>query len=462
MSTESFGRDQQQSRRPESQEQQGRSAGNSSVDYLPANQQTIAQTAHALLKRWEESRAKSQVDETALDVPIVPAQSGESLVYAHAQDHPASSRSYEDALTETDLDFSAALAEELAAETEVMETLPRQTLQSPATAQTTSVSRKFTASELADLASEISAAVRIKNQPQKNETESASRRATQPQLQPALSAKPVVKSSPAQTQIPPAPPAFQQASSTKDSSVTSFRMSAPKESTPAEALRNALDAAEAVIPKKAVTKAVRPEFSDDYKTISEKMENRSTAVELMEQMELNKALEQPVSSPVNPFKTETKSESEAELPRLSSQGKVQFANSARKLAEFENQQVFQSPITPKAAGKQRNWSVLIGQFLAFGGALAMTGGAAIIIGNRFGSLEIAETTGWLAVAGGHMLFVLGLYTHLTSRVEQTWHDLHLRSDEIYRLLEQQGQQAYRSEFNQTQRTTESVSGKKNS
>ncbi len=84
--------------------------------------------------------------------------------------------------------------------------------------------------------------------------------------------------------------------------------------------------------------------------------------------------------------------------------------------------------------KQRNWSAILGQLLSLGGALAMTGGFAVVLGNWFGKIDIPETTGWLAVAGGHLLFVLGLYTHLTSRIEQVWHELHGRSDDLQRIL----------------------------
>ena len=66
----------------------------------------------------------------------------------------------------------------------------------------------------------------------------------------------------------------------------------------------------------------------------------------------------------------------------------------------------------------------------------MTCGIAIVIGSRFGSLEIAETTGWLTAAGGHLLFVLGIYTHLSSKMDQVWSEMHARQDELTRLLSQ--------------------------
>jgi len=130
--------------------------------------------------------------------------------------------------------------------------------------------------------------------------------------------------------------------------------------------------------------------------------------------------------------------------KATAQGQVRF-QTPEHIEDFDIQQAIE-----RHHRKQRNWSALLGQLLAFSGALAMTGGIAIVIGNRFGSLELAETTGWLSLAGGHLLFILGIYTHLTSRCEQTWNDLHQRSDDLMRLLLQQ-QQAQQLLLQQMQR-----------
>ena len=114
------------------------------------------------------------------------------------------------------------------------------------------------------------------------------------------------------------------------------------------------------------------------------------------------------------------------------QGQVRFAPPAGHDTDFDVQQAIE-----RHHRKQQNWSAIIGQLLALCGAVCMTGGIAIVIGNRFGSLEVAETTGWLSMAGGHLLFILGIYTHLTSRVEQIWQDVHQRSDDLARILLQQ-------------------------
>ncbi|MCA8984410.1 MAG: hypothetical protein KDA76_11655 [Planctomycetaceae bacterium] len=116
----------------------------------------------------------------------------------------------------------------------------------------------------------------------------------------------------------------------------------------------------------------------------------------------------------------------------SPRGKVKFSPAPERLDDLDIQQAIE-----RHHRKPRNWSAILGQFLAFSGALAMTGGAAIVIANRFGTVEISETTGWLALAGGHLLLVLGIYTHLTSRIEQVWHEMHQRSDEIQKLILQQ-------------------------
>jgi len=130
------------------------------------------------------------------------------------------------------------------------------------------------------------------------------------------------------------------------------------------------------------------------------------------------------------------------------QGQVRFAPPAGQNTDFDVQQAIE-----RHHRKQRNWSAIIGQLLALGGAVCMTGGIAVVIGNRFGSLEVAEATGWLALAGGHLLFILGIYTHLTSRVEQIWQDVHHRSDELARILLQQQrsqEMLYRASNRETQ------------
>lgn len=120
-------------------------------------------------------------------------------------------------------------------------------------------------------------------------------------------------------------------------------------------------------------------------------------------------------------------------PPLQSRGEVKFATreqgNPQEEVEFDIHQAIE-----RNCRKQRNWSAILGQLLSLGGALAMTGGFAVVLGNWFGKIDVPETTGWLAVAGGHLLFVLGLYTHLTSRIEQVWHELHGRSDDLQRLL----------------------------
>ncbi len=135
------------------------------------------------------------------------------------------------------------------------------------------------------------------------------------------------------------------------------------------------------------------------------------------------------------FKTKSKASTKTSAPPAeTSQGRVRFTPpeiNDEKIDDLGIQQAIE-----RHHRKQRNWSVLFGQFMVFGGALAMTCGIAIVIGNRFGSMEVAETTGWLTLAGGHLLFVLGIYTHLSSKMEQIWSDMHSRNDEITRLLSQ--------------------------
>jgi len=136
------------------------------------------------------------------------------------------------------------------------------------------------------------------------------------------------------------------------------------------------------------------------------------------------------------FKTKTKAKPQTPAPQPEiSQGRVRFTppeiDDEKKIDDLGIQQAIE-----RHHRKQRNWSVLFAQLMVYGGALAMTCGIAIVIGTRFGSMGIAETTGWLTMAGGHLLFVLGIYTHLSSKMEQVWSEMHARHDELTRLLNQ--------------------------
>ncbi len=145
------------------------------------------------------------------------------------------------------------------------------------------------------------------------------------------------------------------------------------------------------------------------------------------------------------FKTRTTDQTEATIEtkaesRLSTRqkeinkGRVRFTTQETPEEKIDDLGIQQA--IERHYRQRRNWSVLFAQLLVYGGALAMTSGVAIVIGSRFGSLEIAETTGWLSAVGGHLLFVLGIYTHLSSKLEQVWSEMHARQDELTRLLSQ--------------------------
>ena len=93
------------------------------------------------------------------------------------------------------------------------------------------------------------------------------------------------------------------------------------------------------------------------------------------------------------------------------------------------------PDTKPASRPKKNFSAIFGQFLVLCSALGMTGGLGIVILNRFGaSIQFNEATGWLTFAGSHLLFVLGVYTNLSSRMEQVLNDVHSRYDELTKVI----------------------------
>ncbi|MBL4882994.1 MAG: hypothetical protein JKY95_00480 [Planctomycetaceae bacterium] len=121
-----------------------------------------------------------------------------------------------------------------------------------------------------------------------------------------------------------------------------------------------------------------------------------------------------------------------------SQGRLRFSP-AEDTEEIIDDLGIQQAIE-KHHRKDRNWSVIFGQFMVYCGAIAMTCGIGIVIVNRFGSLGIAESTGWLTLAGGQLLFVLGIHTHLSNKMEQLLNDIHQRNDDLTRLILQQSSQ----------------------
>lgn len=158
------------------------------------------------------------------------------------------------------------------------------------------------------------------------------------------------------------------------------------------------------------------------KTSSAELEKQTEAAALQNRSEIS--MKKNTSDPISQTAT--------------SQGRLRFAPTEEAEETIDDLGIQQA--IERHHRKEQNWSVLFGQFMVYCGAIVMTAGIGIVIASRFGSLTVAESTGWLTLAGGHLLFVLGIYTHISSKLEQLWNDQHRRADDLSRLIIQQQKQ----------------------
>ncbi len=405
---------------------------------VSVNNHSIAQTAHALLKRWEESREKDQPQETSAEVVQTPS-AGQVIRKASEQ-----IRQNPQDFSETELELPALPELNTFAETEILADLPDFSWDESAWQTQAAASPPASASPAEQKVSRPqSEPAAIEKRPALS-TDHSSWNSPEKTLSASLrehSAVSHLNIQPADTAPPKKPPAQLVRNESMPAPVAQAKPVEPAKpretaSEQKNSFPNPPDFASLLNQKQGISSetretsmkqsAAQPQFTSESHP-SGTLERSYTASELEKSFDIGKP---------------EKSFDASEAQTLPTQGQLKFGRTAQKLTDLENLQSF-APTTRK----QRNWSAGIGQLLAFTGALAMTGGAAIVIGNRFGSLEMAETTGWLAVAGGHLLFLLGIYTHLTSRVEQIWHDLHGKSEDLQRLIQQQ-QHMQQTYFNQ--------------
>ena len=85
-----------------------------------------------------------------------------------------------------------------------------------------------------------------------------------------------------------------------------------------------------------------------------------------------------------------------------------------------------------------NWSVLAGQWLAYGGVLALTVGTAIVVYGHFGGYSNYTPTGWLITTVGQMLLFLGVINLVSGGMEQS-------NDEVNQRIEILGEHILRIE-----------------
>ncbi|MBR9802836.1 hypothetical protein GYB59_14605 [bacterium] len=418
---------------------------------------SIAETAHALLKRWEQSRGQNEeqppaprqkqplsVDDALAAQPSLPESSRSSRqsgidITAELLENADSIQ----AELESSQQYAGRSANREQLEEPFAESVPARAEQKKPQASFSSAGN-YSAKDLAD-----TYAMQKENSSRRSEPErpAASAYAEQPRAARSASAESVSKQdSKAPTSRPTdsaaasvrsdyresESPSFDaESSSYKDALLKSLQPSADEQIdsfVPERFSQEAKAEAESHKPEAksqpAAPKASKPPL-DIPETIIAKQQKLDAAKETGKSTAAaagSTASQKPAGSPPAPKQPKAPTR----------QGQVRFAPPAGHDTDFDVQQAIE-----RHHRKQRNWSAIIGQLLALCGAVCMTGGIAIVIGNRFGSLEVAETTGWLSMAGGHLLFILGIYTHLTSRVEQIWQDVHQRSDDLARILLQQ-------------------------
>ena len=88
--------------------------------------------------------------------------------------------------------------------------------------------------------------------------------------------------------------------------------------------------------------------------------------------------------------------------------------------------------------RNTNWVALAGQFLAYGGVLALTVGASLVLWSYFGGPPNYAPTGWLVTTVGQMLLFLGIVTLVSGGIEQT-------TEEVTRQIDTLGERIIRIE-----------------
>lgn len=86
----------------------------------------------------------------------------------------------------------------------------------------------------------------------------------------------------------------------------------------------------------------------------------------------------------------------------------------------------------------------LGQFMAYLGILAITGGTALVIWGYFGGPAEYAPTGWLVATGGQMMLMLGVATLVSEGLDQSSRELRCQIELIDHRLERIEQNAVRS------------------
>ncbi len=90
----------------------------------------------------------------------------------------------------------------------------------------------------------------------------------------------------------------------------------------------------------------------------------------------------------------------------------------------------QAAIDERSPRSRHVWMSAVGQWLAYGGVLLMTIGAALVIFAYFGGPARYAPTGWLTTTVGQMLLFLGIVTLVSGGLEQTTEAVVRRIDRL--------------------------------
>jgi hypothetical protein len=88
--------------------------------------------------------------------------------------------------------------------------------------------------------------------------------------------------------------------------------------------------------------------------------------------------------------------------------------------------------------KKTNWTLIVGQLIAYAGVALLTVGTTLIVWSYFGGPANYAPTGWLTTTAGQMLLFLGVVTLVSGGMEQT-------SEEVRTRIERLGERIIRIE-----------------
>jgi sulfite exporter TauE/SafE len=88
--------------------------------------------------------------------------------------------------------------------------------------------------------------------------------------------------------------------------------------------------------------------------------------------------------------------------------------------------------------KKTNWTLVVGQLVAYAGVALLTVGTTLIVWSYFGGPANYAPTGWLTTTAGQMLLFLGVVTLVSGGMEQT-------SEEVRTRIERLGERIIRIE-----------------